>query len=145
MTSRIDPTRPVQPDMNVTPLVDVVLVLLIIFMMVAPRLEHDVPVNLPGVTNPDPVAAAGKDALQVTVAASGDVWIDGQRYDTDGALAVLQAAHVADPQRRVSIRGDERLTFGAIRGVCAGAQRIGFPGVALLVGERHHHEAADGS
>jgi biopolymer transport protein ExbD len=40
---------PVQPDMNVTPLVDVVLVLLIIFMVVAPRLEQDVSVNLPSI------------------------------------------------------------------------------------------------
>src|SRR5262249_56172928 len=125
--------------MNVTPLVDVVLVLLIIFMMVAPRLEHDVPVNLPGVMNPDPVPAAGKDALQVTVTASGEIWIDSQRYDADGALEVLQAAHVADPQRRLTIRGDERLTFGAIRAVCAGAQKIGFPRVALLLPHPHPH------
>ena len=41
------------PDMNVTPLVDVVLVLLIIFMVVAPRLDQDVPVNLPGIFNPE--------------------------------------------------------------------------------------------
>jgi len=145
VTGRSDPTRPVQPDMNVTPLVDVVLVLLIIFMMVAPRLEHDVPVNLPGVMNPDPVPAAGKEALQVTVAATGEIWIDGQHYDPAAALDVLQAAHVADPERRLSIRGDERLTFGAVRALCAGAQKIGFPGVALLVGERHHHEPATGS
>jgi biopolymer transport protein TolR len=145
VTGKPDLTASVQPDMNVTPLVDVVLVLLIIFMVVAPRLEHDVPVNLPGVVNPDPVAAAGSDALKVTVAANGDVWIDGQRYDEGDAVAALQAAHAADPQRRLAIRGDERLTYGQVRAVCAEAQKIGFPGVALLVGERHHHDAGAGT
>jgi biopolymer transport protein TolR len=145
VTNRPDPTASVQPDMNVTPLVDVVLVLLIIFMVVAPRLEHDVPVDLPGVVHPDPVAAAGSEALKITVAATGELWIDGQRYDEHGALAVLQAAHEADPQRRLAIRGDERLTYGQVRAVCAQAQKIGFPGVALLVGERHHHEPGDGA
>jgi biopolymer transport protein TolR len=145
VTGKPDLTASVQPDMNVTPLVDVVLVLLIIFMVVAPRLEHDVPVNLPGVVNPDPVAAAGDNALKVTVAANGDVWIDGQRYDDGDATAALQAAHAADPQRRLAIRGDERLTYGQVRAVCAEAQRIGFPGVALLVGERHHHDAGAGT
>jgi biopolymer transport protein TolR len=145
VTGKPDLTASVQPDMNVTPLVDVVLVLLIIFMVVAPRLEHDVPVNLPGVVNPDPVVAAGNDALKVTVAATGDVWIDGQRHDESGAIAALQAAHAADPRRRLAIRGDERSTYGQVRTVCAQAQKIGFPGVALLVGERHHHAASDGS
>ncbi len=143
MTTRADPTAPVQPDMNVTPLVDVVLVLLIVFMVVAPRLAHDVPVNLPGVVNPDPVVAAGTDALEVTVAATGALWIDGRRHDEGPALAALQAAHAADPKRRLAIRGDERLTFGQVRAVCAQAQTIGFPGVALLVGERHRRHDGD--
>ena len=59
--------------------------------------------------------------------------------------AALQSAHAADPQRRLAIRGDERLTYGQVRAVCAEAQKIGFPGVALLVGERHHHDAGAGT
>jgi biopolymer transport protein TolR len=135
----------VQPDMNVTPLVDVVLVLLIIFMVVAPRLEHDVTVNLPGVLNPDPMNAAGNGPLTVTVDATGALWMDGQRYDEPDAVTALQVAHAADPQRRLSIRGDERLTYGQVRTVCAAAQKIGFPGVALFVGERHHHRDGEAS
>jgi biopolymer transport protein ExbD/biopolymer transport protein TolR len=146
VSGKPDLTASVQPDMNVTPLVDVVLVLLIIFMVVAPRLEQDVPVNLPGVVNPDPVAAAGEDALKVTVAATGEVWIDDRRTDPEGVVAALQAAHAADPERRLEVRGDERLRYGQVRAVCAEAQKIGFPGVALLVGERHRrHDAGDAS
>jgi biopolymer transport protein ExbD/biopolymer transport protein TolR len=139
VTSRPDLTATVQPVMNVTPLVDVVLVLLIIFMVVAPRLAQDVPVELPGVMHTDPVSAAGDDALTVTIAATGDVWIEGTRHDESGALAALQAVHEADPQRRLAVRGDERASYRQIRALCALAQKIGFPGVALLVGERHHH------
>jgi biopolymer transport protein ExbD/biopolymer transport protein TolR len=57
--------------MNVTPLVDVVLVLLIIFMVVAPQLQRDVQVNLPGIFNPDPDVEANVDAIKVTVNAPG--------------------------------------------------------------------------
>ena len=74
--------------MNVTPLVDVVLVLLIIFMVVAPRLNQDIQVELPGIFNPDPDAKA-IDPLKVTVAKAGEFWINEQQYDLDGAMQVL--------------------------------------------------------
>jgi biopolymer transport protein ExbD len=126
--------------MNVTPLVDVVLVLLIIFMIVAPRLEQDIPVNLPGVVNPDPEGAGGNDPLKVTLARTGQLYIDGQLYERDAAFDTLQAAHAEDPLRRLVVRGDESLTYGQVRAICARAQKIGFPGLALVVGERHRHE-----
>ena len=130
----------VQPDMNVTPLVDVVLVLLIIFMVVAPRLEQDIPVNLPGVVNPDSEGAAGSEPLKVTLARTGQLYIDSQPYELEAALDILQGAHAADPLRRLVVRGDESLTYGQVRAVCARAQKLGFPGLALVVGERHRHE-----
>ena len=75
----------VSPDMNVTPLVDVVLVLLIIFMVVAPRLEQDVQIDLPGIFNPDPDVKLASDPLKLTVAKHGEYHIDQQQYDLDGA------------------------------------------------------------
>ncbi len=132
----------VQADMNVTPLVDVVLVLLIIFMVVAPRLAHDVVVNLPGVVNTDPRSAAGSEPLKVTLARTGQLYVDGQEYDLDAAIGVMQMAHATDPLRRLVLRADESVTYGQVRAVCAKAEKIGFPGVALLVGERHRHEGA---
>ena len=62
----------VQPDINVTPLVDVVLVLLIIFMVVAPRLDQDVAVELPGIFNPDPDVKAD-EPFKVSVPKAGRV------------------------------------------------------------------------
>ncbi len=134
----------VRPDMNVTPLVDVVLVLLIIFMVVAPRLNQDVQVDLPGVFHPDPDVDANVDPLTVTVAGTGAFWIDETRYDLDGAIAHLRAAHAADPLRRLVLRADSKLRYGQVREIFRRAQQVGFPGIALMVGERHRDRPDDG-
>ena len=131
-----------RPDMNVTPLVDVVLVLLIIFMVVAPRLDQDVQVELPGVFNPDPDVDVDTEPLKVTVAKAGEYYIDSQRYDLDGAIERLGAAHASDPLRRLVLRGDARLTYGQVRELFARSQQVGFPGIALMVGERHRLDDA---
>src|SRR3954462_8689358 len=83
----------VRPDINVTPLVDVVLVLLIIFMVVAPRMDQDVPVDLPGVLNPDPEVETAVDPLKVSVAKAGEYYLNEQKYDLEGVIAVLDAEH----------------------------------------------------
>jgi biopolymer transport protein TolR len=135
------PENGVRPDMNVTPLVDVVLVLLIIFMVVAPRLEQDVQVKLPGIFNPDPDVDAMASALKVTIARPGEYFIENQRYDLDDAIDRLSAAHAADPLRRLILRADQDLQYGDVREIFARAQKVGFPGMALMVGEKHRHDA----
>jgi biopolymer transport protein ExbD/biopolymer transport protein TolR len=127
----------VSPEINVTPLVDVVLVLLIIFMVVAPRLEQDVQVNLPGIFNPDPEVQSAVDPLKVSVAKAGEYYIDEKRYDLDGAITYLADSHAADPLRRLVLRADAQLTYAQVREIFARAQKVGFPGIALMVGERH--------
>jgi len=96
----------VRPDMNVTPLVDVVLVLLIIFMVVAPRLEQDVQVDLPSVFNADPDSEGTTSPVKVTVTRNGEYYIDNKRYGIDEAIDVLSSEHAADPLRRLILRGD---------------------------------------
>jgi biopolymer transport protein TolR len=130
-------TAAVNPDMNVTPLVDVVLVLLIIFMVVAPRLEQDVEVELPGVYNPDPETKQSADPLKITVAKAGEYYIDSQKYDLDSAMEHLTIVRANDPYRRLVLRADSRLTYGNVREIFGRVQELGFPGVGLMVGERH--------
>jgi biopolymer transport protein ExbD/biopolymer transport protein TolR len=127
----------VTPDMNVTPLVDVVLVLLIIFMVVAPRLEQDVEVELPGVYNPDPETKQSADPLKITVAKAGEYYIDSQKHDLDSAMEYLTMVRATDPYRRLVLRADSRLTYGNVREIFGRVQELGFPGVGLMVGERH--------
>jgi biopolymer transport protein ExbD len=123
--------------MNVTPLVDVVLVLLIIFMVVAPRLDQDVQVNLPGIYNPDPEVEMGAEPLKLSVAKAGEYYIDEQKLDLEAAVAYLNDAHIVDPLRRLILRADAGLTYGQVREIFARAQQVGFPGISLMVGERH--------
>mgnify|MGYP001578634943 CR=1 FL=1 len=130
----------IPPEMNVTPLVDVVLVLLIIFMVVAPRLNQDVQVDLPGIFNPDPEAKA-IDPVKVTVAKAGEFWINEQQYDLDGAMQVLATEHENDPARRIVLRADQKLKYGVVREMLGRAQDLGFPGLSFMVGEKHREGA----
>ena len=132
----------VQPDINVTPLVDVVLVLLIIFMVVAPALQQDVPLDLPGIFNPDPESQNAVDPIKVSVPRAGEFHLDGDRLDLDGVVSRLIDLHMGDPERRLVLRADQKLPYAQLRGVMARIQQIGFPGVNFMVGERHRDEGA---
>ena len=63
--------------------------------------------------------------------------IDDKKYDLDGAVEILSAEHAADPYRRLVLRADAKLNYGDVRDIFARSQQIGFPGMSLLVGERH--------
>ncbi len=126
----------VEPDMNVTPLVDVVLVLLIIFMVVAPRMDEDVPVELPAVLNPDPRVEEGAEPLEISLASDGGVYLERQRLELDAAVEALASKHAENPHRRLVIRADRRLTYGQVRDVLDRTRRAGFPGTSLVVGEK---------
>jgi biopolymer transport protein ExbD len=133
----------VQPDINVTPLVDVVLVLLIIFMVVTPALQQDVPLDLPGVFNPDPESQNDIDPIKVSMPRAGEYVLDGERYDLEGLVPQLIDKHMSEPERRLVLRGDQKLKYAEVRTIMARIQQIGFPGVNFMVGDRHRSEAAD--
>jgi len=140
---RPSPKAGVGPDINVTPLVDVVLVLLIIFMVVAPQMDQDVPVNLPGIFNPDPEVETAMDPVKLSVAKAGEYYIDEQKFDLEGAVTALAAEHAIEPMRRLVLRADSKLTYGHVREILSRSQQVGFPGMSLMVGERHKVDAAD--
>ena len=135
----------VRPDINVTPLVDVVLVLLIIFMVVAPRMDQDVPVDLPGIFNPDPEIETAMDPVKLSVAKAGEYYLNDEKLDLEGAVAALAAQHAAEPLRRLVLRADAKLTYGQVREILARSQQVGFPGMSLMVGERHRDDGAEAS
>jgi len=129
-------TADVQPDINVTPLVDVVLVLLIIFMVVAPQMEQDVQVNLPGIFNPDPESKVA-DPIKISIAKAGEYHVGDQTFDLDQLVTYLAVERAHDPLRRLALRGDAALEYGEVRMLMAKTQDLGFPGMSFLVGERH--------
>jgi biopolymer transport protein ExbD len=128
----------VAPVMNVTPLVDVVLVLLIIFMVVAPQLAEDASVDLPGIFNADPDTSG--EPFKVTTQRGGQYQFQGNLYDLDGIIATLEAEHAADPLRRLVLRADAQLRYADVREFQRRLEEIGFPGMSYMVNERHREE-----
>jgi biopolymer transport protein ExbD len=122
------------PEINVTPLVDVVLVLLIIFMVIAPQLEAGESVELPGIKNVDEKAKL--DAFTLTVTLSGRYLLEKELVDQSSLHARLVAAHEQDPEKRMVLKADRGVKYEKMRSLFAEAQDIGFKGVALMVDEK---------
>ncbi len=117
-------------EINVTPLVDVMLVLLIIFMVTAPLMTSGVNVDLPK-TNAQPL---NTDAEPVTVSinAAGDIYIQDAKVDVSDLVAKLQNIAQNNPDRRIFVRGDKDLAYGRIMEVMGIITQGGFTKVALL-------------
>jgi biopolymer transport protein TolR len=127
-----------RPVMNVTPLVDVVLVLLIIFMVVLPAMDEQVRLETPAVVTADEARPDGAEANAYTLAitANGTFYLDSQPIDGATLEGQLRGAHVRAPSKRLVLRGDRTLSYGMVRRIFATAQNIGFPGVLLRVNQR---------
>lgn len=121
----------VKGDINVTPLVDVVLVLLIIFMVVTPMLQQGVDVKLP--FGPHAEKKPGEeDDLMISIKEDGTVFI-GQSWVADDDLpAFLTAEYDRDPSRTVMFKADSRLQFKRVREVMKAANEAGFSRIAVL-------------
>ena len=121
----------VKGDINVTPLVDVCLVLLIIFMVVTPMLQQGVDVLLPG--GPHAEKKPGKEGdLIISVKPDGTVFV-GQDWIPDRNLSTyLKAEHDKNPSRAVMLKADKRINFGKIRTVMKAANDADFTAVSIL-------------
>ena len=135
-----EPAR-MNASINITPLVDVVLVLLIIFMVMAPQLSKGPDVNLPNTVKP---TAQGDEKGQILVSIDemGGMWIDSKPVDLEHFADGLRAAVGAQQNPKVVIRGDARLNFAAVRQAMLAIEDAGFRGVGLIAkkttqGEHH--------
>jgi biopolymer transport protein TolR len=122
----------VKAQINVTPLVDVTLVLLIIFIVVTPMLQRAKDVQLPSSSSKENRASDGAP-LVVVVTRDKSTWIEDRRYDEDELVMQLASELRAHPSRDVLVKADEALAVGDVRRVMASAQRAGAKGVALGV------------
>jgi biopolymer transport protein ExbD/biopolymer transport protein TolR len=122
--------------MNVTPLVDVVLVLLIIFMVVAPMLENAAQVELPSIMNIDAERKGRADPITLSITKRGEMFLEDEKLAPEVLERRLRELHEADARRRVVLRGDRGLEFGKARRLFALCQEVGFRGVSLVVAER---------
>lgn len=120
-------------EINVTPLVDVVLVLLVIFMVAAPLMTHAIRVDLPKAAAParDPRAST----VTVTVDAHGAIRIDGTPAAPAEVEAVLARRVEHDPQTSVSLHADRNEPFGTVAGVIASIGRARVAHVAIATAD----------
>ncbi|SRR6266852_3275093 len=121
----------IKGDINVTPLVDVCLVLLIIFMVVTPMLQNGVDVLLP--QGPHAEKKPGKEGdLTISIRPDGTVFV-GQDWIPDRNLGTyLKAEHDKNPGRAVMLKADKRINFGKVRQVMKAANDAEFTGVSIM-------------
>jgi biopolymer transport protein ExbD len=121
----------VKPEMNVTPLVDVVLVLLIIFMVILPAAVSDMNLELVKMENPDEEQKGEPEPYVLSIDVDGRLYLDDYAVQKAQLADHLRAANANDPTKKLVLRGDHRLKYEQVRDVMAIVQEVGFPGVAL--------------
>jgi biopolymer transport protein TolR len=124
-----------EPEINVTPLVDVVLVLLIIFMVIAPALVEGEQIELPAILQPDP-KPRDMNPIDVTLASNGAVIVEDERIKPEQLKQKLEEMHAQDPKRVLLLKGDGSLPYSKIRDTFAMLQNMGFKGISLKVVEK---------
>jgi biopolymer transport protein ExbD len=118
-------------DINVTPLVDVCLVLLIIFMVVTPMLQKGKPVMLPQTERPDKKPESDKELL-ISVQADKTIFIDTKWFpDKDFALKMKEIGERSS-NKDVLIKADQRLNYGDVKNVMRMIKDAGFERVGLI-------------
>ncbi len=117
-------------EINVTPFVDVMLVLLIVFMVTAPLLTVGVPVDLPktqaGQINAD------QAPLVVSLQKQGDIFLQDTQIDAENLVPRLKAISQENNQVRIFVRGDKSVAYGEVLSLMGRIQSAGFERVALV-------------
>ncbi len=123
-------TAAVKNEINVTPLVDVVLVLLIIFMVVTPLLQRGKAVQLPGARLVSE-RKGGSDPIVLSITADGLSWLDAREVPRKELADALSRAVAARPGAAVVVKGDRRLEYRVIREVIREISKARVPGGSL--------------
>ena len=117
-------------EINVTPLVDVMLVLLIVFMVAAPMMTAGVKVDLP-TSNAKPLEEP-KPPIVVSIDAAGVVYVNQAPTTPATLLAAMQREAGGDTERRIHLRGDQRLAYGKIVATMGTLNDAGYAKIALV-------------
>jgi biopolymer transport protein TolR len=117
-------------EINVTPFVDVMLVLLIVFMVTAPLLTVGVPVDLPE-TKASQISD-DQAPLLISIQSDGKIALQNRVIEADELIPRLEAVARAKPETRIFVRGDKNVSYGEVMGVMGLVQESGFSRVALI-------------
>ncbi|MBF0184877.1 MAG: protein TolR [Magnetococcales bacterium] len=117
-------------DINVTPMVDIMLVLLVIFMVTAPLLTQGVEVNLPS-TNASPLQSK-REPLVITVAQDGTTYIEKNPQTAAQLIEKVSAIRKGNPDLPIFVRGDRKTPYGSVMIVMSQLQQAGVDRVGLV-------------
>ncbi|WP_225774298.1 ExbD/TolR family protein [Pseudomonas sp. Marseille-Q5115] len=117
-------------EINVTPLVDVMLVLLVVFIVTAPLLTNSIPINLPKTEAVAPVEQ--KEPLVVSIDDKGQWFIDKNAISPDLLENNLQAARQKNPDVRVQLQADDSANYGAVAKAMAAIERAGITKLSVI-------------
>ena len=117
-------------EINVTPLVDVMLVLLVVFIVTAPLLTNAIPINLPKTESVAPVEH--KDPLVVSIDDKGKVFINKDEIQADLLEFTLQAAKAKNPDVRVQLQADNGVNYGEVARAMASIERAGITKLSVI-------------
>jgi biopolymer transport protein TolR len=127
----------VSSDINVTPMVDVMLVLLIIFMVVTPMLQKGVSVDMAKVNSPTAMEDADKeDALLVSITRDGRVYFGTDQITVDNLTTKVKDRLTNRPDKRVYVKADMRARFGGVVGVVDAVRAAGVDDLGLLTDQK---------
>ncbi len=118
-------------EINVTPFVDVMLVLLIVFMVTAPLLTSGVSVDLPQ-SDAKTINEPDTDPISITVDQSGKLYIGEREIERKRLIPLLQSLTSINADRRIFVRGDSSLSYGMVMDVIGAINSAGFTKVALI-------------
>ncbi len=129
---------PLSSDINVTPLVDVCLVLLIIFMVVTPMLQKGIPVNLPVTSGPEKTPETEKE-LHISVKADGSIYIGPLVVREEQLDSEIKSLFDRNADREISVKGDRKVDYGKVVRVLKACRDVGFNDVGLIaLSEKAH-------
>lgn len=135
MAMRLGPSEELQAEINVTPLVDVVLVLLVIFMVVTPLLKQEVPIELPLAEN----SRETKDLsqLMLTVATDGSVLLNGQPMLREALTTQLQTIYAERTDKTIFLEADRNLSYGQVVDVMDDCRAAGVVTIGVITKRKH--------
>jgi biopolymer transport protein ExbD len=117
-------------EINVTPLVDVMLVLLVVFIVTAPLLTNSIPINLPKTEAVAPVEP--KDPLVVSIDDKGKLFINKDEIQPELLQSNLQAAKQKDPEVRVQLQADNGVNYGEVARAMASIEKAGITRLSVI-------------
>lgn len=135
LTGKSKRRRRQNSDINITPMVDVMLVLLIVFMVVAPMMTVGVPVDLPN-KNANAITTQ-KEPITITVNKTGKLYLQNTKVNKKQLLGRMKAIFKVNPKVTIFIRGDNNVAYGDIMDVMADLSLIGFKKVSLITKQKN--------